>query len=61
MDRALELLRERLPTAPIDAKEGEKAAKAKAISDRTLDRARAKLGVKAKHDPAFTGGWMWEL
>ena len=58
--KAKEFLRELLADGPVDADEGEEAAKANSISSRTLDRARTDLGVKAEKD-GFEGGWRWHL
>jgi putative DNA primase/helicase len=60
MDRAKEFLRSLLANGPVDAREGEEAAEANAISKRTLYRARASLGVEAFKD-GFQGAWQWRL
>jgi hypothetical protein len=57
--KAIDYLNDILANGDISAKEGADGAKANGISDRTLDRARAKLGVVAKHDETFKGGWYW--
>jgi putative DNA primase/helicase len=54
---AKEFLRELLANGPIDAKHGEEAAKANGISERTLNRAKSDLGVKARKSE-FEGGWI---
>jgi putative DNA primase/helicase len=60
MKEAKDLLRELMAKGPIAAKDGEEAAEANGISERTLRRARKELGVKAAKD-GFNGGWMWSL
>lgn len=61
LEDAKEFLRELLADGPINAKEGDHAAKANGIAERTLYRARKDLGVTAKHDDSFEGGWKWTL
>jgi hypothetical protein len=51
---------ELLKDGPVDAKEGEEAAKANGISGRTLDRARDKLGITATK-AGYEEGWQWSL
>ena len=53
-------LRDLLANGPVDAHEGEEAAKANGITERTLARARKDLGIIAKKK-AFEGGWQWSL
>jgi putative DNA primase/helicase len=60
LNKAKQFLRELLANGPVDAKDGEEAAKANGISDRTLDRARTDLGVKAEKD-GYQGAWRWHL
>ena len=59
-DEAKEFLRDILANGPIEAEEGDRAAKAKGISKRTLDRAKKDLGIKADKD-GFDGPWKWHL
>ena len=58
--RAKDFLRDLLANGPVDAKEGEEAARANGIKERTLFRARNELGVVAFKD-GFKGGWQWKL
>jgi putative DNA primase/helicase len=60
MRQAQEFLRELLKDGPVDAKEGEEAARANGIAERTLKRARTNLGVKATK-AGFEEGWQWSL
>jgi hypothetical protein len=60
VERAKDFLRGLLASGPVDANEGEEAAKAHGISARTLDRARSALGVKANKD-GYQGAWCWKL
>jgi hypothetical protein len=60
LKKAEELLSELLVNGSIAAKEGEEAGRANGISQRTLERARKELGVKATKD-GFDGGWKWTL
>jgi hypothetical protein len=55
LEDAKEFLRELLADGPVNAKEGDRAAKANGIAERTLYRARKDLGVTAKHDDSFEG------
>ena len=57
---AEKFLRELLANGPVEATEGEEAAEANGISERTLKRARANLGVKASK-AGFKDGWIWTL
>ena len=53
-------LRGRLGFGAVPAKDIVEEAEAQGISKRTLERAKAKLGVIV-HKDAFDGGWTWEL
>jgi putative DNA primase/helicase len=57
---AKDFLRELLATRPISATDGEEACEGNGISQRTLERARKELGVKATKD-GFGGGWKWAM
>jgi putative DNA primase/helicase len=59
LEDAKELLRELLANGPLDANEGAEAARANNISDRTMDRARKDLMVKAARVGGVgeKGGW----
>jgi hypothetical protein len=60
LDEAKDWLRDALADGPRPAKEMLAMAKKDGLSKRTLDRARADLGVRAsKKDVA--GGWKWNL
>jgi hypothetical protein len=65
VDEAVDFLRGELAEGPVDTKEVQSAARAAGISDRTLDRARYALGVKADRlgEPGKRGGghWIWRL
>jgi len=58
--RAVEFLQDLLKDGPVDAADGEEAAKANGIKPRTLDRARDRLCIKATK-AGFKGGWQWSL
>ena len=60
LKKAKELLSDLLAKGSITATEGEEAGRANGISQRTLERARKELGVKATKD-GFDGGWKWTL
>jgi putative DNA primase/helicase len=57
---AKEFLRDLLANGPVDAKEGEEAARANGISRSTLERARKELGVKPTK-AGYQGRWQWTL
>ena len=62
LHHACELLQDFLRDGPKSAKEGMEFAEANGISSRTLERARAKLGVKSeKHVFGPGGGWFWRM
>ena len=58
MKRTKEFLLDLLKDGTVDAKDGEEAAEAEGISERTLKRAWAKLGIKSTKT-GFDGGWQW--
>ena len=58
---ALDFLGALLADGPVASKTVLEGAKANGIAAATLRRARKKLGVVAKHDPSFEGGWKWCL
>lgn len=60
LDEAVAWLAEHLATGPQSGKAVRKAAEADGIANRTLDRARCKLQVKAEPD-GFGGPWVWRL
>ena len=55
---AVTFLQELLANGPVSAKEAEEAAEANGIKERTLNRAKVRLGVKAVK-ASFDGGWKW--
>ncbi|MCD6072169.1 MAG: hypothetical protein K0S42_2685 [Microvirga sp.] len=57
---AEDLLREELADGPVSADEVKATAARLEISERTLFRAKKKLGVKASKGDFF-GGWRWQL
>ena len=50
LNDAKDFLRDLLADGPVDAKEGEEAARANGITDATLNRARNELGVESVKD-----------
>ena len=60
VDEACDWLRDALADGPRPCKQMKDNAKADGISNRTLERARAKTGVIAEPD-GFGGPWMWRL
>ncbi len=59
-DEAIEFLEAELDEGPRPTQEIKTAARAAHISDRTLARAKADLGVKSTKD-GLNGGWRWRL
>jgi hypothetical protein len=57
---AVAWLRDQLADGPKPAKTVKEAAEADGIAKRTLDRAKAELGVEATRD-GFSGPWVWKL
>lgn len=62
-DEAVEWLRELLAAGPIGAKEARRQARQVGISDRTLDRAKRRAGVRSEsaRDENGISGWTWRL
>jgi hypothetical protein len=59
---AQDFLRDLLADGPVDAEEGSRQARKVGIAERTLKRARAALGVKARRQGFGRGGrFLWEL
>jgi putative DNA primase/helicase len=60
---AANFLREFLEDGPVRAKEVLKAARENGISERTLYRAKSRLGVRSSHtgSPGEPGPWYWSL
>ena len=57
---AADFLRDLLRLGPVASPEVIKAANAAGVSKRTLDRAKAEIGVTSGRNE-FTGGWYWSL
>ncbi|MEQ8848255.1 AAA family ATPase [Botrimarina sp.] len=60
LDEAVRWLREALAMGPRPGKELKSDARRDGVSERTLDRAKAKLGVENAPD-GFGGPWLWRL
>ena len=62
-DEAAEWLKALLANGPVPAKDGERQARDIGIAERTLKRARRKLGVLAEQVRSDNGitGWTWKL
>jgi RNase P/RNase MRP subunit POP5 len=60
VEAAMEVLRLILVGGAVSADDVRKQARAAGISDRTLDRAKARLGVRARKR-GFSSGWEWYL
>ncbi len=62
-EEAEAFLRELLAQGPVPAKDVERDRRAAGISERTLDRAKARLGVRARKEgrPGEAGRWAWSL
>jgi replicative DNA helicase len=60
LDAAIEVLQNILAGGAVAAEDVRKQAHAAGVSDRTLDRAKARLGVSARKQ-GFGGAWLWEL
>lgn len=58
---AKDFLRSALAGGPQRSKDIKKQAQDNAISDRTLERAAAELGIKADNGKVFGNPWYWEL
>ena len=59
-DEAMDWLRDRLADGAAEAAAVQKEARQVGISDKTLRRAREKLGIKPRKRE-FAGGWWWEI
>ena len=55
-----EFLREELAAGPMSAKEVQKLARAAGHSDRTLNRAKSRLGIRSQKG-GLRDGWVWVL
>ncbi len=60
LDEAEEFLRAELASGPKRAKDMQGAARSLSIAERTLKRARQKVGVEVAKD-GFQGPWKWYL
>jgi len=60
MREATQFLRDLIEDGPVLATEATEKAKAKGFSEKTLERARKRLGVVAEKD-GFQGRWAWRL
>jgi AAA domain-containing protein/DnaB helicase-like protein len=63
-DEAMDFLREELASGPQPVKEVQAGARSAGVSTRTLERAKAALGVKAQRESTGQGGpgrWLWAL
>lgn len=60
LDEAKKFLKDLLANGPVETKGVQKEAKAAGIAERTLDRAKETLRVKAQKRN-FAGGWEWVL
>ena len=58
--QAMDWLREQLSGGPLPAPQVYREAKSVCIAERTLKRAKGKLGIKSVKD-AFGSGWSWHL
>lgn len=59
--QAMDYLEAALADGPVPSREIMKDAKAQGISERTLYRAKERLGIRARKQPGKGGGWEWEL
>lgn len=59
-DEAADWLADKLASGPVPSVEIKAAAKADGIAERTLERAKKRLGVEATRD-GFGGPWVWRL
>ncbi len=50
-----------LANGPVASDDIKNAASAKGLSWRTLQRAKGELGIKARKENSFDGGWFWSL
>lgn len=62
MTEAKEFLGEELAGGPVPAADIMKRGQALGMSERTLNRAKKKLGIVARKEPGtMHGGWIWEM
>lgn len=62
LDEAVDFLREVLSRGPRPAKDVKSEARSAGIAERTLDRAKSRMGVRAqKHGFTESSTWLWEL
>lgn len=62
VDEASEFLKSFLEDGPVAATEVRRKAKAAGLSERTIDRAKRVVGIRARRDGFGRGStWMWEL
>jgi hypothetical protein len=61
MATAVEFLKGALALGPVASNDAFAAAKAAGIAAVTLRRAKKAIGVEAKHDQSFEGGWKWQM
>jgi hypothetical protein len=60
LDEAKDFLRDLLSGGAVEAKKAQMEARKAGIAEKTLQRAKKALGVKAEKE-GFTGGWAWSL
>jgi putative DNA primase/helicase len=60
-DLATQFLRDLLRDGPVPSKQVEADAKANGITQRTLWRAKADMGIAAARLPGQRGAWFWSL
>jgi hypothetical protein len=58
LDEAVEVIRAILAGGPVAVADARRQLRAAGVADRTADRARARLGVRARPD-GFGGSWRW--
>jgi putative DNA primase/helicase len=61
INEAVDFLKGLLADGPVASSEVFEAAKANRIAAATLRRAKKEIGVIARHDESFDGGWKWCL
>jgi hypothetical protein len=63
LDEATDFLREQLATGAVKVGDLQRDAKAAGITQRTLERAKQKLGIRATREGSAAGGgwWTWSL
>lgn len=60
LDEAIEFLRDLLQVGPVEAAEVPRRARAAGVAERTLNRAKERLGVRSEKSSA-RGKWVWVL